>query len=119
MVDLAVGIVIGVAFSAVVNALVSDLITPLIAMIGGEPSFSSLNSTINDARFSYGHFLESLLSFVIIAAVVFIFVVKPLNMLMAKVKKGLPVDPTTKNCAECLSEILVAAKRCAFCAQPA
>jgi large conductance mechanosensitive channel len=115
VVDLAVGIVIGAAFSAVVNALVSDLITPIIAAIGGEPSFSSLDFTINDARFFYGHFLETVLSFAIIAAVVFFFVVKPLNLLMARMKTERPVEETTRECPQCLSAIPRAARRCAFC----
>jgi large conductance mechanosensitive channel len=115
VVDLAVGIVIGVAFSSVVNALVSDLITPVIAAIGGEPSFSSLDFTVNDSRFLYGHFLETLLAFLIIAAVVFFLVVKPINMLMDRMKVERPIEETTRECPQCLSAIPRAARRCAFC----
>ena len=115
VVDLAVGIVIGAAFSSVVNALVSDLITPVIAMIGGEPSFSSLDFTINDARFFYGHFLETLLAFLIIAAAVFFLVVRPINLLLQRATPERPVDETTRDCPQCLSAIPRAARRCAFC----
>ena len=115
LVDLAVGIVIGVAFGAVVTALVSDLITPLIAAIGGQPDFSTLSFTINKSHFLYGSFLNALISFVVIAAVVFFLVIKPVNALMAHRKTEPPVDATTRSCPECLSEIPIAARRCAFC----
>jgi len=88
LVDMAVGIVIGVAFAAVVAAFVADLITPLIAAIGGQPNFSSLTFTINDSVFHYGAFINALLTFLIIAAVVFFFVVRPMNRIMARMKKG-------------------------------
>jgi large conductance mechanosensitive channel len=115
VVDLAVAVVIGAAFGAVVTAFVKDLITPLIAAIGGEPDFSALSFTINDSKFLYGDFINVLLSFLIIAAVIFFFVVKPLNTLMARRKAGEPVDETVRACPECLSDIPVAARRCAFC----
>jgi large conductance mechanosensitive channel len=109
LVAMAVGIVIGVAFTAVVTALVGDLITPLIAAIFGKPDFSSLTFTINGSVFSYGAFLNALLSFVLIAFVVFFFVVKPVNVLVRE------AEPTTRDCPECLSAIPLAARRCAFC----
>ncbi len=115
LVDMAVGIVIGVAFAAVVTALVSDLITPLIAAIGGKPDFSSLSFTINKSHFLYGSFLDALLAFVMIAAVIFFFVVKPVNALIARSRTEAPPDPTTRNCPECLSEIPIAARRCSYC----
>jgi large conductance mechanosensitive channel len=115
VVDLAVAVVLGVAFSAVVSALVADLITPLIAAIIGKPDFSSLTFTINNSTFHYGDFINELLSFVLIAAAVFFFVVKPVNALIERMRKQPPVDPTTKKCPQCLSEIAVAARRCAFC----
>ncbi|HKB94643.1 MAG TPA: large conductance mechanosensitive channel protein MscL [Gaiellaceae bacterium] len=115
VVDLAVGVVIGVAFAAVVTALVSDLLTPLIAAIFGSHDFSSLTFTINGSRFLYGAFINALIAFVTIAAVVFFFVVRPVNALMARRRTEPPVDATTRQCPECLSEIPLAARRCAFC----
>ena len=87
LVDLAVAVVIGTAFGAVVTALVADFITPLIAAIGGQPDFSGLSFTINDSEFRYGHFINELLTFLIIAAVVFFFVVRPMNALMTRFKR--------------------------------
>jgi large conductance mechanosensitive channel len=115
LVDMAVGIVIGIAFAAVVTALVADLITPLIAAIGGKPSFSDLRFTINESRFLYGDFVNQLITFLVIAAVVFFLIVKPVNALMARRKTEPPVDETVRACPECLSEIPSAARRCAFC----
>jgi len=115
VVDLAVAVVIGAAFGAVVTALVSDFITPLIAAIGGQPDFSALDFTINDSTFRYGHFLNQLISFVVIAAVVFFFVVVPVNKLMERRKTERPADPTTKDCPRCLSSVPLGATRCAFC----
>jgi large conductance mechanosensitive channel len=110
-----VGIVIGLAFAAVITALVADLITPLIAAIGGNPDFSRLTFTINSSKFFYGSFVNALITFVVIAAVVFFLVVKPVNALMERRKTELPVETLTRACPECLSEIPVAANRCAFC----
>ena len=114
LVDMAVGIVIGVAFTAVVTALVGDLVTPLIGAIGGKPDFSSLSFTINKSHFLYGAFINALLSFVLVAAVLFYFVVKPVNALLAR-RAGVPDAPTTRPCPECVSEIPLTARRCAFC----
>jgi large conductance mechanosensitive channel len=115
LVDTAVGIVIGLAFAAVIGSFVSDLITPLIAAIGGNPDFGGLIFTINKSAFHYGLFINALITFVVIAAVIFYFVVKPVNALMARRKVEPPVDETVRQCPECLSEIPVAARRCAFC----
>ncbi len=115
LVDMAVGIVIGVAFSAVVTALVSDLITPLIAAIGGKPDFAALSFTINKSHFLYGSFFNALISFIVIAAVVFFLVVRPVNALMRRYRTEPEVVQPTKECPECLSQIPLAAKRCAFC----
>jgi large conductance mechanosensitive channel len=115
VVDLAVAIVIGVAFAALVNALVEDLITPIIAAIIGQPDFSQLTFTINHSVFHYGAFLNAVISFVSIAAAVFFFVVKPVNALTARARRQPSPDPTTKKCPECLSEIPLDARRCAYC----
>ena len=115
LVDMAVGIVIGVAFAAVVTALVGDLITPLIAAIGGKPDFGNLSFTINKSHFLYGAFINAVLTFAIIAAVIFFLVVKPVNMLMARYKTEPDVEQTTKDCPHCLSSIPIGATKCAFC----
>ena len=112
LVDLAVAVVLGVAFGAVVKALVSDIVTPLIAAIGGKPDFSTLSFTINHSRFAYGDFINALLAFVIVAAVIFFLVVKPVNALLARRQKD---EPTTRPCPHCLSEIPLAASVCSFC----
>jgi len=118
VVDLAVGVVIGIAFGVVITAFVKDLVTPLIAAIGGKPDFASLSFTINNSKFLYGDFINALLGFALIAAVIYYFVVLPINALVARSRKEPPADPTTKKCTECLSEIPIGAKRCAFCTQP-
>ncbi len=115
MLDLAVAVVIGVAFTAVITALVKDLITPLISAIGGNHDFSSLTFTIHHSTFRYGDFLNYLISFVIVAAAVFFLVVMPVNALVERAHREPPPDPTTKRCPECLSEIPLEARRCAFC----
>lgn len=118
VVDLAVAVVIGAAFGAVVTALVEDMITPIVALIFGQPDFSSLDFTINDSVFRYGDFLNKLFTFVTVAAAVFFVVVVPINTLMARSRKEPPADPTIKKCAECLSDIPAEARRCAFCTSP-
>ena len=117
--DLAIAVVIGGAFSAVVAALVKDLFTPLIGAIVGKPDFSSLVLTINGSQFLIGDFLNAVISFLLIAAAVYFFVVAPMNALIARRRRGeAPADPTTKKCPECLSEVPIAARRCAFCTSP-
>ena len=115
LVDLAVAVVVGTAFGAVVSAIVADLLTPLIAAFGGEPDFSRLTFQINGSTFRYGHLLNALLAFLMVAAVVFFFVLKPVNALMARHKVDTPPDAKTRTCPQCLSDIPVAARRCAFC----
>jgi large conductance mechanosensitive channel len=115
VVDLAVAVVIGAAFGAVVTGLVADLITPIIAAIIGKPDFSNLTFTIHHSTFRYGHFINVLIAFASIAAAVFFFVVVPVNALMARRKTEPPVDEAVRQCPERLSEIPVAARRCAFC----
>lgn len=117
VVDLAVGVVVGAAFGTVVSAIVADLLTPLIAAVARVPDFSGLVFTLNGSKFMYGHLINALISFILVAAAVFFFVVKPMNLLVARSRKEAPADPTTKKCTECLSEIPLAAKRCSHCAQ--
>lgn len=115
VVDLAIGVVIGASFGTIVNALVTDLLNPFISMIAKIPDFSNLSFTINDSKFLYGHFINTLISFILVASAVFFFVVKPMNLLVKSSKKKAPIDDTKKKCTECLSEIPKDAKRCAFC----
>jgi len=118
VVDMAVGVVIGAAFGGVVTALTKDLLTPLIAAIVGKPDFSAVSFTINGTPFPVGDFINSIVSFLLIAAAVYFFVVTPVNALVARMRKApVPADPTTKKCPECLSEIPVEARRCAHCAE--
>ena len=116
VVDLAVGVVVGAAFTTLVNAMVKDLITPLIGAIIKAPDFSGLAFTVNGSRFMYGEFINAAISFIIIAGVVYFFVVVPINMLIAKTKRNVVEEPTTKKCIECLSEVPILATRCAHCA---
>jgi large conductance mechanosensitive channel len=114
LVDLAVAVVLGAAFGAVVTALVADIITPLIGAIGGKADFSALSFTVNKSHFTYGHFINALLTFVIIAAVIYFFVVKPVSALLERLTPKKEVGPV-RACPECLSDIPAAASRCAFC----
>jgi len=118
VVDLAVGVVIGIAFAAVITAFVKDLVTPLIAAIGGQPDFASLYFTVNKSKFLYGDFINAILAFLIVAAVIYFLVVAPYTAFVARSRKEAPEDPSTKKCPECLSEIPKDARRCAFCASP-
>jgi large conductance mechanosensitive channel len=116
VVDLAVGVVIGAAFGKIVDALVKDLITPFIAAIVGKPDFSYIGFTIGTTKFPVGDFVNAVVSFLLIAAAIYFFVVTPVNALIARAKRGeVAPDPTTKKCPECLSEIPIAARKCAFC----
>ncbi len=115
VVDLAIAVVIGAAFGGIVSALVKDIITPIIAAIVGKPDFSAIHFTINHSTFLIGDFINAVVSFVLIAAAVFFFVLKPLNLLIARSKKEPPPDPTMRNCPECLSMIPSPAKRCMYC----
>ena len=114
VIDLAVAVVIGAAFGAVVNSLVKDMITPVLG-IPGSIDFSGLKFSINGSTFMYGSFLNSIISFIVIAAIVYFFIVVPVNALIARTRTEKPADPTTRKCPECLSEIPIAAKRCAHC----
>ncbi len=118
VVDLAVAVVVGAAFGAVVTALVGDLLTPIIALIFGQHDFSALTFAINGSVFRYGAFLNALITFLSVAAAVFFFVVQPVNMLMRRRRTEPDVESETRPCSECLSEIPVLARKCAFCASP-
>ena len=118
VVDLAVGVVIGVAFGSVVTSFVKDLMTPLIAALFGSPDFASLTFTINKSKFLYGDFINSVVAFVLVAIVIYFFVVLPFTALIARFHKEPPPDPTIKKCPECLSDIPIDARRCAFCTSP-
>jgi large conductance mechanosensitive channel len=119
VVDLAVAVVIGGAFGTVVAALVKDLLTPLIAALVGKPDFSAIAFTVNGSKFPVGDFINAVVAFVLVAAAIYFFVVMPMNMIVERRRRGeAPPDPTVKKCPECLSEVPIAARRCAFCAQP-
>ena len=117
VIDLAVAVVIGAAFGAVVNSFVTNILTPLIAAIFGKPDFSTLSFTVNGSAILYGTFLNALITFLLVALAVYFFVVAPVNAFQARLKRGeVPPDPTTRKCPECLSEVPLKARRCAFCA---
>lgn len=115
-VDLAVAVVIGAAFGAVITALVKDIFTPFIAAIAGKPDFSNLYITVNHSRILYGDFINALVSFLIIAIVIFFFVIQPINKVVARAQHGkAPAESTTKTCPQCLSIIPKDARKCMFC----
>ena len=119
VVDLAVAVIIGAAFNAIVTSLVKDILTQLIAAVVGKPDFSSVVVKVNGTPILIGNFLNAAFSFLIVTSVVYFGIVLPLNKLMAKLKKPeQEATPSTKPCPECLSEIPLAARRCAHCAQP-
>lgn len=115
VVDLAVGVVIGAAFGGVVTAFTKDLLTPLIAALVGKPDFSSVGFKIGETAFPVGDFINAIVSFLLVAGAVYFFVVLPLNALMARLNPAKEATPATKPCPECLSDIPIAARRCAFC----
>jgi large conductance mechanosensitive channel len=120
VVDMAVGVVIGAAFAGVVGGLTSAFLNPLIKLAtGGGEKFSTLQFTVRGVEFPLDNFINACISFILIAAAVYFFVVLPVNALIARMHRGdKPADPTTKKCTECLSEIPIAARRCAHCSQP-
>lgn len=115
VVDMAVGVVMGAAFGTVVTSVVKDLLTPFIAAIVGKPDFSAIAVQIHGSKLMVGNFINALISFLLIAAAVYFFVVVPVNALISRMRKQPPPDPTTKKCPECLSEIPIDARRCAHC----
>jgi large conductance mechanosensitive channel len=117
--DLAVAFIMGAAFSGIVTSLVKDVLSQFIAAIVGKPDFSAVVVNVRSTPIMIGNFLNATISFLIVAFVVYFFMVLPLNKLMARFKGPAPeAPPATKICAECLSEIPLAAKRCAHCTQP-
>jgi len=115
VIDLAVAVIIGGAFGKIVDALAKGFITPLIGVIGGTPDFSNLTFTLNKSEFLVGSFLNALISFLIVASVIYFFIVVPMNKIAERLKRGEKVDPSDKSCTECLSMIPKKAKRCKFC----
>jgi large conductance mechanosensitive channel len=113
LIDLAVAVVVGTAFTAVVTAIVTDLITPLLAAIGGKPNFATLTFTVNHSHFLYGAFLNALISFVIVASVIYFLIVAPVTRLTTRLRRN--TVATTRDCPECLSSIPIAATRCMYC----
>jgi large conductance mechanosensitive channel len=119
VVDMAVGVVIGAAFGGVVTGMTKAFLTPLIAVIVGKPDYSQLKFYVRGTEFPIGDFVNACISFCLIAAAIYFFVVVPVNLLVARMNRGeKPPDPTTKKCPECLSEIPIEARRCARCTQP-
>jgi large conductance mechanosensitive channel len=116
VVDLAVAVILGAAFNAIVTSLVADVLNPLIAATVGKPDFSSVVLHVGGGVIKVGNFFNATVSFLIVATVVYLAIVLPMNAMQARMKK--PAAPTTKNCPECLSEIPLAARRCAHCGQP-
>jgi large conductance mechanosensitive channel len=114
--DLAVAVVIGAAFGRVVEALVKDLLTPLIGAIVRAPDFSRVAFTINGSAFLIGDFINAAIAFLLVALAVYVFIVVPMNALLARQRRGeAPPDPTSKKCPECLNDVPIAARRCGFC----
>ena len=116
LVDLAVAVIIGAAFAALIAALTKDFITPLLAAIGGNPDFSKLVFTVHKSKFHYGDFINAVITFLILAAVLYFFVVLPFSKLLERFKPAPDEPAPTKECTECLSSIPEAARKCAFCA---
>ncbi len=117
VVDLAVAVIIGAAFNAIISSLVADVLNPLIAATVGKPDFSSVILHVGGGEIKVGNFFNAAISFLIVALVVYLFIVLPMNAVQARMKKP-EAAPTTRNCPECLSEIPLAARRCSHCAQP-
>ena len=118
VVDLAVGVVVGAAFGATVTAFTKDLLTPLIAAVAGKPDFSAIQFTVNGSKFLVGDFINAVVAFLIIAVAVYYLVVLPVNALISRAHREPPADPSTRKCPECLSDIPIQARRCAFCTSP-
>jgi large conductance mechanosensitive channel len=119
VVDLAVAVILGAAFNAIVSSLVSDVLNPLIAATVGKPDFSGVILHVAGGQIKVGNFLNAVVSFLIVASVVYFAIALPMNAVQARIKKPVPpAPPATKPCSECLSEIPLDARRCAHCGQP-
>ncbi len=116
--DLAVAVIIGAAFTAIVSSLVTNIITPFVAAIVGKPDFSALTLNVNGGIIKYGSFLNSVIDFLLLATVVYFFIVVPMNYMLARIKKPVTAEITTKTCPQCISEVSLLATRCKFCTQP-
>lgn len=114
-VELAIGVVVGAAFNDIVKSFVSNILTPSLSLIGGQPDFSKYSFTLNNVTFSFGAFLNSLISFLIIATAVYFLVIVPMNRLTNIVRLGKSPDPTTKKCDFCYMDIPIKATRCPNC----
>lgn len=117
VIDLAVAVVIGAAFGAVVTSFVADVLTPLLGLVG-VPDFRDAAVTVGSAEIRYGLFINALISFLLVALAIYLFIVQPMNALEARRQRGQDQTPTTKTCPECASEIPAAARRCPMCTQP-
>lgn len=117
VVDLAVGIVVGAGFSGIINSFVKDFITPLLGIFIKSADFANWSFTVGGSKFMPGDFINAIISFIIIALIIYFFVVLPMNALISRMNYEPPANPTTKKCPECCSEISISAKRCAFCTQ--
>ena len=115
VIDLAVAVVVGAAFKDIVTAAVDDFINPLVSAIGGKPNLSRFYFTINNSKFLIGAFVNSLISFLIISAIIYFFVIVPMNKIIERTKKGEKAGPSEKACPECLSLVPITAKRCKYC----
>jgi large conductance mechanosensitive channel len=122
VIDLAVAVILGGAFSAIVASLVGDILNPLLAAIVGKPDFSYLVLELHGGKIKYGNFFNAAIAFLMVASAIYFGVVMPVNKITARAKalrgpEAAPI-PATKSCPECLSEIPIAARRCAHCTQP-
>jgi large conductance mechanosensitive channel len=117
VIDLAVAVVIGAAFGAVVTSFTTDILTPLLGLVG-VPDFKEASFQVGEATVAYGLFLNALISFLLVAAAIYFFVIRPVQALEARRQRGQVPTPTSKTCTECASEIPLTARRCPFCTQP-
>jgi len=118
VVDLAIAVIIGAAFNAIVNSLVKDILTQIIAAFVGKPDFSGVVFKLNGTPIYIGNFLNATISFLIVAFVVYFFIVMPTSRIMARFKPPVVEPPATKKCPQCKSDIPIDATRCAHCTQP-
>lgn len=116
--DLAVAVIIGAAFTAIVTSLTNNIINPLLGAIIGKPNFDYLVANVNGGEVKYGAFLTSVVNFLILAAVVYFFLVVPTQYLLRRFHPQQAEPPATKACPQCLGDIPISATRCKYCTQP-